>query len=462
MKVKLLFSISILSAWNIVGQYSAWRVQLLAHLKPDTYFSGCWGWYDPIKNKEYAISGAHKGTYFVDITNPTAAYIADSLIGIPISTWREVKTYKNYCYIISDDYGPSFQIVDLSPLPDSIRVVSSPDTGILYKGHTLWVSDHYLYVGGPRDKMGNQHSMGVFDLLPNPEKPQFLRWLDDDYPNVNYVHDMYVRHDTVFASAANQGLWVFKYDSVQNKFIYVSSLINYLEAGYNHSSALTQDGKTLVFMDEVPSGLSIKIADVSDILNMQVVSYVKPYNYAGFIAHNPFIVGNRNLIASCYQDGTLIYDISNPSQPVLTGFFDTYPQYGANTGIYNPSAYQGNWGSYPFFPSGLIFSNDMTNGIFILKADSALNVSSISQDELKVALFPNPPVDGKMNLYFHRNGFFTLNIVDVLGKVVLTNHIEVKDASRLVEWNIEYLKSGIYLLNIRGHSEQVNIKFLKQ
>lgn len=462
MKAKLLFSISGLLIIKIISaQYSAWRVQLLAHLQPDTYYAGCWGWYDPIKQREYAISGAHKGTYFVDITNPTAAYIADSIIGIPINTWREVKTYKNYCYIISDDYGPSFQIVDLSPLPDSIRIVASPDTGILYKGHTLWVSDHYLYVGGPKDKFGVQHSMGVFDLLTNPEHPQFLRWLDQDYPNIGYVHDMYVRHDTVFASAANQGLQVFKYDSIQNKFIYISSLTNYLEAGYNHSSALTQDGKTLVFMDEVPSGLSIKVADVSDINNMQVVSYVKPYNFGGFVAHNPFIVGNRNLIASCYQDGTLIYDISNPAQPVLTGFFDTYPQYGANTGTYNSAIYQGNWGSYPFFPSGLIFSNDMTNGIFILKADTALNVSEYLPHQLSANVFPNPVIND-VHLYSNFDGKADISIQDISGKILIERkNIEINH-NEPFSIDVKDLNAGVYFLNIRSNEQSLTLKFLKK
>ncbi|GAB4206318.1 MAG: hypothetical protein Fur0023_16090 [Bacteroidia bacterium] len=444
-----------------MSQYSAWRMQLLAHLKPDTYFSGCWGWYDPVKNREYAISGAHKGTYFVDITNPTAAYIADSLIGIPISIWREVKTYKNYCYIISDNYMNTFQIVDLSPLPDSIRVIASPDTGLLRQGHTLWVSDHYLYVGGPRDKYGNAHSMGLFDLLPNPEKPQFLRWLDDDYPNVNYVHDMYVRHDTIFASAGNQGLWVFKYDSIQNKFIYISSLINYLEAGYNHSSALTKDGKTLVFMDEVPSGLSIKIADVSDIFNMQVVSYVRPYNYGGFVAHNPFVLENNYLVASCYQDGTLIYDISNPANPVLTGFFDTYPQYGANTGTYSSAVYQGNWGSYPFFPSGLIFSNDMTNGIFILKADSALNVGEVEKRPMEVYVFPNPVKD-KLKVYLNQTGNFYYTLSDIAGKVLMSEEVSIASYHSYFERDIENLQEGVYILSIGDKDVRKNIKVLKQ
>lgn len=463
MKAKSLFNISILLGCigSVYSQttYPAWRVQLLAHLKPDVYFSGCWGWYDPVKNKEYAISGTAKGSYYVDITNPTAAYIADSLIDIPISIWRELKTYKNYCYIISDDYGPSFQIVDLSPLPDSIRVVASPDTGILYKGHTLWVDRHYLYIGRPEDKYGQLHTMGVFDLLPDPEHPQFLRWLDQDYPNIGYVHDMYARHDTVFASAANQGLQVFKYDSIQNKFIYLSSLTLYLEAGYNHSSALTQNGKTLVFMDEVPSGLSIKIADVSDLSNMQVVSYVKPYNYSGFVAHNPFVLGNKYLVASCYEDGTLIYDISNPANPVMTGYFDTYPQGGANTGSY-AGGYDGNWGSYPFFPSGLIFSNDMSNGIFILKADSALSVSEHSSTYLSAVIFPNP-VRNYAQVWTNVKGHVVLQIQDISGKVLWQEEKDIYKNQESISVPVDFLSSGIYFVNIQNNYQKTVLKFLK-
>jgi choice-of-anchor B domain-containing protein len=463
MKTRLLFSISgyLLSIFIIAQTtYPSWRVQLLAHLKPDTYFSGCWGWYDPVKNREYAISGAHKGTYFVDITNPTNAYIADSLIGIPINTWREIKTYKNYCYIISDDYGPSFQIADLSPLPDSIRVIASPDVNsILFKGHTLWVDKHYLYVGGPRDKYGNNHSMGLFDLLPDPEHPQFLRWLDQDYPNIFYVHDMYVRNDTIFASAASQGLQVFRYDSIQNKFVYINSLTLYLEAGYNHSSALTKDGKTLVFMDEVPSGLSIKIVDVSDINNMQVLKYVKPYNYAGFVAHNPFIIGNSHLVASCYQDGTLIYDISDPQNPVLTGFFDTYPQGGANTGNYG-NGYGGNWGSYPFFPSGLIFSNDMANGIFILKADTALGIAENTKESLNAFVFPNPVKD-VANIYINQTGNFNIEISDISGKVVLMKTLNHNNLKSPIEINLPEISRGLYFVTIRKNDQRINLKLLK-
>lgn len=358
---------------EVYGQsFPSWNVQLVARFLPDVYYSACWGWFDELKKREYFIACAGKGTYFVDITNPSSIYIADSVIGIPIQTWREAKTYKNYCYIISDDYGPSFQIIDLLPLPDSVRVVASPYLGILSYGHTLWVDGHYLYIGIPKDSAGIQHSMGIFDLEPDPENPKFLRWLDQDFPSINHIHDMYVRNDTIFASAGFQGLYVFLYDSAQNKFIYLSSLTAYPDAGYNHSSFLTKNGKTLVFTDEVPAGLSVKIVNVSNILSPQIITTFKPYPYQDFIAHNPYILGDKYLILASYQDGMLVYDISAPVDPTFIGYFDTYPQGGAHqNGVYN-AGYKGNWGCYPFFPSGLIGCTDMENGIFILNASAII------------------------------------------------------------------------------------------
>lgn len=447
MKIISFFLFNLLLSLVWAQTYPSWKIQLVKHLKPDVYFSGCWGWYDPVKNREYAISTSKKGTWFVDITDAVNAYIADSVIGPPINIWREVKTYKNYCYIISDDYLNTFQIIDMSYLPDSVHVIASPHLGVLRQGHTLWVDGHYLYVGGPRDAQGTLHNMGIFNLHPNPQNPQFLRWLSDDYPSISYVHDMFVRNDTVYASAGNQGLFVFKYDTLINKFFLLGSLTNYLENGYNHSSALTTNGQTLVFMDEVPAGLSIKIANVTNLSNIQVANYLKPYNNNNFVAHNPFIKGNQFLIASCYQDGTLIYDISNPSNPVLTGYFDTYLQAGAHqSGNYMPG-YDGNWGSYPFFPSGLILSNDMKNGIFILKADSAFlthNRENFTKD-FALNIFPQPAREF-IYLTIPAQEMENILLYDASGKFRQNLYLEPSPFG--TKANVKHLSSGVYFINI--------------
>jgi hypothetical protein len=192
---------------------------------------------------------------------------------------------------------------------------------------------------------------------------------------------------------------------------------------------------------------------------MQVLKYIKPYNYAGFVAHNPFIIGNSHLVASCYQDGTLIYDISDPQNPVLTGFFDTYPQGGANTGNYG-NGYGGNWGSYPFFPSGLIFSNDMANGIFILKADTALGIAENTKESLNAFVFPNPVKD-VANIYINQTGNFNIEISDISGKVVLMKTLIHNNLRSPIEINLPEISSGLYLVTIRKNQQIINLKLLK-
>jgi hypothetical protein len=62
---------------------------------------------------------------------------------------------------------------------------------------------------------------------------------------------------------------------------------------------------------------------------------------------------------SYYVDGTRVLDISDPTNPVEVGYFDTSDL----TGLYD-----GNWGTYAYLPSGYIISSDRNNGLFIFES----------------------------------------------------------------------------------------------
>ncbi|MBK7668963.1 MAG: T9SS type A sorting domain-containing protein [Sphingobacteriaceae bacterium] len=121
--------------------------------------------------------------------------------------------------------------------------------------------------------------------------------------------------------------------------------------------------------DEVPTGLRIKSLDVSNLSNITMNALFRPNSNTGFVGHNPYVIGNKYALISCYQDGLYMYDISSPATPTIAGYFDTHPQGGASaSNNYGSSSYNGNWGAYPYFKSGLIIANDMQNGVFILGA----------------------------------------------------------------------------------------------
>lgn len=352
--------------------YPAQNFTLLSNINPETGFnsdglkySGCWGWVQPSTNKEYAIAASQSGTYWVDVTNPASPTVCAYRVGAHNgATWREVKTYQNYCYVISDDPGTNrLQIFDMQYLPDSVHKIYDSQS-LFRRGHAHWIDGNKWYVASVTYSNSTFSEMNVYSLA-TPSVPVLLRSLDQDYPSlVSHVHDMFVRHDTIFASCGFDGLYVFKL-TASNTFSLISSLTSYPFSGYNHSSALTPNGQTLVFLDEVPASLPVKVADVSNLSNIQVLQTIN--QYSNTTPHNPFIVNNQYCFVSSYQDGLQLFDISNPSAPFLAGYFDSYPQSGGNNNTWpQGSTYSGQWGCYPYFPSKNIFCLDRLNGLFML------------------------------------------------------------------------------------------------
>lgn len=454
MKIKLLFLLQVFCTLGYAQlNYPAQNFTLIGHIDPETgqnssgdKYSGCWGWYQATKGREYAIACSHRGTYWVDVTNPQTPVISDYHDGFkPGCTWREAKTYQNYCYVISDDaVNNSFQIFDMQYLPDSVVKVYDGDS-IFRRGHTLWVDGDKLYVASVTYSNNLYDNMNVYSLA-TPTAPTLIRSLSDDYPFISTVHDMLVRNDTVFASCANQGLHVFQLTSA-NTFTQLGSLTSYSTSGYNHSSALTPDGKTLVFMDEVPAGLPIKIADVTNLSNIQIKAYTNQYTLT--TPHNPYIVSNKYCFASSYQEGLQLYDISNPSAPQLVGYFDTYPQAGGNTGSWL-TGYHGQWGAYPYFPSKTIFALDQLNGLFMLRTDAySNNPSSLSENAKNngFLVYPNPAGD-RVYVQLPLVSGATVEIVDLQGKKILQQFFS--SSEHQAELETGDFTNGIYFIKVSG------------
>jgi len=469
MKKILLFAISLLSLTVSSQTYPNQNINLLSLINPNTgtvgigpdnrRYSGCWGWKQQSLNKEYAIAGSSSGTYFIDVTNPTTPSVSAFVPGKQNCTWREIKTYQNYCYIVSDDAAPNtFQIIDMSALPSTVTVVHNGTT-YFERGHTIWIDNDKMYIGSTTYTSGGGFSsMNVYSLA-TPTAPVLLRRLDQDYSFINHVHDMYVRNDTVFASCGNQGLFVFKFNTGSNTFTQLGSYTGYSGSGaYNHSSFLTQDGKYLLFADEVPSGLPLRFVNVQNLSNVQPVQTWNPH--PATTPHNPYLIGNKWAIVSCYQDGVMIYDISQPGNVFLSGYFDTYPQGGFNTGNYNGSDYRGNWGVYPYLPSGIIIANDMQNGIFILDPTAAFSnpVGLKNNKTLKsdLILYPNPASD-RIALHFNSNEPSVVQIQNMMGQIIYEKRFENKVQDFV---NVKEFPNGSYVVTVSNGESVINKKLI--
>lgn len=475
MKKIYLFSILILIVaftLNAQPNYPKQNINLLGHwfnplqVGEPTYgikYNSVWGWVDTLSgNTEYAILGSGTGTHFIDVSNPTNPIERDFVAGKRnLTIWREYKTYGKYLYAISDDGAPnSFQIIDMSYLPDSVHVVYD-GTSIFERAHTLYIDGDKLYCGSVNLPGGaGYYGMAVFSLA-NPELPSLLRILETDYPLINFAHDMLVRNDTVYASCGYQGLFIYKYNTGSNTFSAINTLTSYPDQGYNHSSAITPDGKTLIFCDEAPENLAVKICDLTDITNIPTPVLFK--SNEGATPHNPYIYGTNRAVIAYYQDGLQIFDISNPLLPVRTGFFDTDTLHGLNDGFPTTPTYEGAWGSYIKLPSGNILSSDMQNGLYILDATLALGIPESNVTVNNIGVYPNPAnANLSVSLILKNNAALIFEIFDVTGRKILSEEENINAGNNLKSMNLSHLSIGIYILKITGQDIHYSEKIVME
>lgn len=417
-------------------------------------YNGCFGWQNPVDNRRYAIVGSSRSTFFVEVTNPSNPVLRHEVLGRRDNCiWREMKTFGNYAYLISDDDFPnSLQIVDMSFLPDSVHIVMDSDS-IFSRAHTLFIDGNKLYANSVKTNLNNFtfSSMNVYSLQ-NPEKPLLLRRLDQDFPEIEQVHDMWARNDTLFISAGYQGLYIMTYNATINKFSLLSHLSIYPFAGYNHSTTWSADGELLVMADEVPQSLPLKLVDVSNIFEPNVVTYFNTSDSA--TPHNPYFLGSsRVFIVSWYEDGLRVFNGEDMSNPIEIGYFDTHFQ---TTSLTNTGNYRGNWGAFVDFNDGIVLANDMQNGLFVLDISPAL-VGIKKSESGSFNIWPLPASNVLHISLNHPEDIKEAIICDATGRIL---NIPFKIINNTID--ISSLKPGMYCLQLFVGNHTLNKKFIVQ
>jgi choice-of-anchor B domain-containing protein len=321
-------------------------------------YNDVWGYVDG-SGTEYAILGSRSKIHFFEITTNNTLSLIDEFTPGATSTWRDFKTYGDYAYACTEG-NEGLLVYDLSNLPTSVTLAHQITTNFT-RAHNIYIDEEEgkLYVVG-----SNTQSNGliIYDVTTSP--PTHLASVP--LPGGGYVHDIYVRNDTAYASHGWNGFYIWDVATPSSP----NFLASYTgEPGYNHSSWVTPDGNTAFYAREVGTGLPMTALDISDYNNLEVTSNFQfpllAPTYTDNTPHNPFLVGNY-LYTSYYEDGIEVFDVSDPANVTLAAYYDTYP---SNT-QYN--GYNGCWGTYPFLPSGKILGSDGVNGLFLLETDFPL------------------------------------------------------------------------------------------
>lgn len=328
-----------------------------------------WGWTDPSTGNEYALVGTRQGTVFIDITDAQEPVIVGTLLtATSDSTWRDIKVYNNYAFIVSEAENHGMQIFDLARLRDITETPQTFDTDAQYNefgnAHNIVINEDsgYAYAVGTSTFNGGPH----FVNIQNPLNPIAA----GGFSMADYTHDAQV---VTYGGPDpdHQGIELF-IGSNENEVVLLDvtdkanpTLISrtvYPDIGYTHQGWLSEDHTIFYANDELDEnqfGFDSRTL-LFDFTDLDSPFFISPYfGPSAAIDHNLYVNGDE-LFLSNYTAGMRVADITDLTAPFDTGFFDTFPD-NDNT------SFNGVWSIYPYFPSGNIIINDVTEGFFIVR-----------------------------------------------------------------------------------------------
>ncbi len=426
-----------------------------------------WGWTDPQTGREYALVGLRNGTAFVDVTAPEAPVFLGKLpTATNPSTWRDIKTYGNYAFVVSEAGNHGMQVFDLRRL----RSVSNPPQTFTadarYTGfgsaHNIVVDDESGFAYGVGVRAGTCGGQGLHMVdIREPLAPSYAGCFDDD----GYTHDaqcvVYRGPDTEHQGkqicvASNEDTVTIVDVTDKANPVQISRGF-YPNPGYTHQGWFTEDQRHFIVDDELDaseSGTRTIIMDLSDLDSPQ-------FDFFSIASipvrdHNLYVRGSFAFLSN-YEGGTRIYDVSNLSQDQMleVGYFDTYP-------LGDGGSFDGQWSNYPYFPSGTLVANDGTNGFFVLAPDAEF-VTSANEPASGAAPGGYALSDGTPNPFRDRVAFtlsvdtpqrVTAEAFDLSGRLV-TSVFDGTVASGVPTSFVlgaERLPAGAYVLRVTGET----------
>jgi choice-of-anchor B domain-containing protein len=328
--------------------------------------NSCWGYVSPA-NREYAIMGLEDGTAFVEITTPTAPVVAAFIPG-PQSLWRDMKTYQNFCYAISEG-GSGIQVMNMYNIDGTTNrvtlqgIVTADGSIPTLATHTLFVDEvsGFLYRCG-----GGNNGLRIYSLA-NPAVPAFVGQWTDRYVHecqvLTYTSGPYAGKQIAFVCSGGFNQTGLDILDVTNKASIINLTPNRIfwsNPGYSHQLWLTPDRQFAYLNDELDED-NFNLPTRTIIINTQsleLASVVGEFtNNNPAIGHNLYVKDNL-IFESNYTSGLRIFCNDNPMAPVEIGYFDTRPESEGAT-------FNGLWNNWPFFPSGVVIGSDIERGLFV-------------------------------------------------------------------------------------------------
>jgi hypothetical protein len=348
----------------------------------------------------FSLSNAGIPTFLPPADPPPPGFQGTTYFG---NEMEDVEVYDGIGYFGSD-YNPSslvdrtgVDIVDLSIPFDPLMLsrvdendclAGNPSVCAHSKVHTISIQrinentpseQRFMYTSD-----NETTTIKVTDVT-NPSSPQLvasvsllgIAGVDSSVDS----HEVVVRNNRLFVASKDPGNtsgegYVHIYD-VSNPSSPVL-LKGFLSGASTHTAMPTYDGNTLIVAEERSNG-NVRIYDISMIdqpndPQSPVLLSTMNRTSVGIQAHSPHHVHvyGKLLFLPWYEAGLQVFNISNPSSPVLVGAFDTWSGTSTN--------FNGNWGVDLSHGLSRVLISDRTRGLLVLDASGLVDPGDYNQD----------------------------------------------------------------------------------
>ena len=401
-------------------------VSLIEMDEEDQDANDIWGWTDPQTKKEYTLLGLTDGTAIFDISDAkNPIYVGkmpepekivprdifaesnspinlksairfeyhddNDTSGKGAAAWRDIKTYQNTMYVVSDESGRGMQVYDLEKLrsiPESaMPAILEHDFhyDLFGNAHNIAINEEsgFAYVigsfrGGTCASNGGLHIIDIRNRLTPEYAGCHVESSAGGYIRSGYIHDTqcviykgpdadYQGREICVSSAEKRILISDVTDKANPRTVNV-----YLYPGnqYYHQGWLSEDQRHFFFNDELDelrgnggTGHYTRtlVMDLSDLDNPVFKGYYQHQTDA--IDHNLYVWGTR-LYQTNYLAGLRILDVKDPNPNAIKeiGYFDTTPDK-------TTREFEGTWSVYPWFSGNKVVVSDIHQGLFVVETD---------------------------------------------------------------------------------------------
>lgn len=452
---KILILLVLYFPFHLEGQVTL-NIELLSETSLGALGNDVWGYVDST-GREYAITGTRFDTQIFALDDPANPVLIKTIPGTS-SIWRDFKSYKEYVYLVADEGTDALTIIDMSLAPDSISATKWTDTIYTTSAGEILERCHNLYI----DEIGRAFLSGcnpgiggiiILDLKNNPKNPKVIGIEDEAYS-----HDVTTRGDTIYTCEIYGGnLGIYDISDPANPLFKASQKTS---SNFTHNAWPSDDGRYIFTTDERGNGY-VDAYDISDYDNITLLDQYRPADDASILPHNTHYLDGF-LITSWYTEGVIVLDAHRPHNLIRVGQYDT-----------NPQDANGNWGAYPYLPSGLLLATDMDNGFFVLKPQyqraayvegkviNGDNQSAINAANVKLVYLDGTEVD----LTTADGTFATGAAYTGVAQVIVSHPEYFSDTtdinmieSELIELTVELKSKRKYVLN--GTIRDINNKIL--